>query len=820
MKTTLLIIGLYLAVFAVQGGQACFSSREQQLAVSVTDGMTGKILSGQKLDMMNWQSPDGLRIKVIPMQSANRFSYKLVFSVPASSKLIYRLQVTAAIPVMKAQFFFDGFTEHELKGKRLPERNTILQTFPLAACWDKASGRALSLSPDTIVSDMHNGLRQSASGLQLFFATRVVVDCRRSQEVTFDSFTFHPEFGWRDAVELYYRTYPEFFRPVPGIDKRIYGIGGYFVSTHQTRDLEIHSGRQLGMTWEWSYCPWVMAGDWYVAPEDWGTGDGYMHWAHYWKRRSCSYEEYHQAEMKRFQSGDRQAAMLAYILVKDIGKKILERYPASRRVDRNGQLEKGSYLYSLPDNKDKTGFAFAYGSGLAEYLQSELRQMTDHYQISGFALDMTNWSANEYCQAQMDYGRGRSFDEQGRIFTADSILPVPFAEYIHTLKRNGKTMAVYMNHALELQPALPVFYADGVMFEGNPEMQLANFRALRLMSGQKPMSVWNSIAVKGKNNAIDWSAAQQPEVYRQISHGLAQYLLFNCLRYGVSPMNWAVAYQDGNFFRSWLPLIVDLKKAGWQVVSAVKWDGEADLWSGRFGKGRDTLFTITNPTKQPIETRLRIFERYLGTQDYQPEAVTGQKISFQKQNDFIYLDLKLQPKEIMVLRDRNREMPASPFLFSPAEQITSFFSMADAQNGAVTVVTNRHETTVIYDYLDRYYPYIQACLKKHGKPFTREPGMLDPVCNSLWRLPRSSGLTGKKQIVVGTLEDFPALSAQLSREDRQRLQKQPGAFLKVFPATETLWLGAVEITQVRQAAECYFNLLDQKMNNNMRKELK
>ena len=812
MKYLYLIIGMLFINGLAQGAPAQFKVFGKELNLTVRNGMTRLILTGKSTAANEWEAKSGLKIRIAPSKKMGKMFCKIIFSVPSDSKSIHRLTVEAVSKIKGERYFFDGFKERTWNGKTTLERNTIMETFPLAAVWSRNSGTALGLSPDSMVSYMRNGVRRNKVDNELFFRTRVVVDAKRDQEITFCMFKFKPEFGWRNAVENYYNEYVKYFKPSIGVDKRIYGVGGYFVSTHVTRDLEIHSGRQLNMNWEWTYCPWVMAGDWNVDKKDWKSGDGYMHWATYWKRKPCTFEEYKMAETKRFFSGDRQAAMFFYILVKDIGKNLVNRYSESRRKDHVGELDQNSFLFSLPDNKNKTYLSFAYGSGLAAYLENELKQVVKNYQISGFALDMTNFGGNEYCNAQMNYAVGRSFDDKGKIYTADSILPIPFAKYIHSLKKGKKTMAVYMNHALCDQPALPVFYSDGVMFEGNPEQQIDNFKALRLMSGQKPMTFWNSIAVKGKNTAINWTLAQQPEIQEHIAKGLAQYLLFNCLRYGISPMNWAVGYRDGDFFRSWISTIIDLKKAGWRVVPALKCLPKANLWCGRFGTGLNTIFTITNPTRKPIETTIRIFNSYLGKDKYIPKAVTGQSIKPQYKGDFTEFVVKLQPKEIMVIRDNNWKPDTAVFL-STRNQISSFFTMNDAKSATVTIVAPDAETKVIYDYFDRYYPYIQGCLDRHGKAFTREPRLLNPKYTSCWHLPLKKSLGSGKQIVIGTLEQFPQLSALLTDIEKEDVSKIKNGFIKVFPKQSILWIGGSNATSIRKASDKYFELMDEIFRN-------
>lgn len=794
------IVFLLAIIGNILAAPARFTVKEQGFEVMVRDHKTGKLVD----------SGSDIEIKTESTEKGRRNFFRMTFSVPEKSPKVYLLTVTATVGVKSADHYFDGFKESSWDGKKALERNSIFQTFPLAAAWAGNTGIALGLSPDSTVSYMRNGIERANGKNQIFFTTRIVADNRREQELTFCFFTFNPEFGWRNAIDEYYRQYPEYFEPAPNVDPRIYGIGGYYVSTHTTRNLEIHSGRQMDFGWEWTYCPWVMAGNWFVERNEWKPSDGYMHWATYWKRKPCSYDDYLKAETMRFSSGDRQAAMLFYILVKDTGKEIVERFPDSRHKDRHGNLDQNSFLYSLPDNKNKTYLTFAYGSGLSSYLENELREVVKNYQISGFALDMTNHAGNEYNDAQLKYAVGRSFDDDGKIYTADSILPIPFAQYIHSLKRNGKTMAVYMNHAMEAQPALPVFYADGVMFEGNPEMQIDNFKSLRLMSGRKPMTFWGALGTEERNNAINWNLARRPEIKEHILQGLAQYLLFNCLRYGVSPMNWAVAYRDGHFFRPYLETITDLKRAGWQVVPAVKWDGDAELWCGRFGTGKDTIFTVTNPTNETVATQIKLINSYLD--GFVPKAVTGQKIEPTIHDNVTEFSIRLQPKEIMILRDSGWKAPVQPVLLSAERDIVDFFTLDNARNGNINVVVPEPSFRVIYDYLDRYYPYIQGCRELNGGIFTREPRLLNPKYNDCWRLPVRDSLGTGKQIVIGPPAQFPELGTKPGIDEKSA----ENGFIKVIPERSVLWIGGKNLAATRRAADYYFELMDRNLQKRNR----
>lgn len=548
--------------------------------------------------------------------------------------------------------FWDGFEEHKFSDvKKSIGRDKLTETFPLSCIYDDSNGIALGITPDTITSFLSSEAVVDGKRAEMFYRTKVVVDNQRTQQVGFTGYSFKPEFGWRNAIQDYYTSYSAYFRPHAGIDERIYGVGGNLVSAHMQQGLELHTARKTMLSWEWSYAPWVEAGNWYAEKKEWQDGvHEFDKWYGYRKPKKVTWEEFNAATAKRMESGDRMCAMMFYVLVKDIHENIMSSYTDAKLVDKHGRLFGKSGLYSIVGNMNKTYLAFAYGSNLANYLENKIRKVVENYQVSGFAFDMANLAENNYCPSQLNYAVGRCFDGKGNIYTPDSVLPIPFAEYIHTLKRDGKTMATYMNFALEKFVAFTVFHADGVMFEGPPECYISNIQALRLMSGQKPFTFWGNVTQGMSNTAIKWDYCQNPAVKKHVEDGLAQLLLFKCLEYGATPMNWAAAYQNNQFFGKWINVLIALKKAGWQPVSAVKGRNTEQLWIGRFGSGADSIITISNPTREAVNAQFKVIHSYLGNKKYFFIPVGAQKLKQIVSNTETDFSAILAPKEIMVLK--------------------------------------------------------------------------------------------------------------------------------------------------------------------------
>ena len=123
------------------------------------------------------------------------------------------------------------------------------------------------------------------------------------------------------------------------------------------------------------------------------------------------------------------------------------------------------------------------------------------------------------------------------------------------------------------------------------------------------------------------------------------------------------------------------------------------------------------------------------------------------------------------------------------------------------MVIRKEANRGIYGFLDRYYPYRQACHEKDMRNFTREPGMLNPRFNDCWSLALRDRLGSGLQIAVGSMMDFPELVELLPKEAAE-LAGTSGAVI-LLPEKNVLWICAREGEPVKKAADVFFDFLDQ-----------
>ncbi len=807
--------------------------------LEVSEGLSGKALfSGKCTTFQN----DGVNCQVATQKIGGLNLWQLTFTTADTTPR--KLTVTATLPYnFTATRYWDGAKEFAAAKEKL-SRISLLDAFPMTAAWNDGTGAALAVAPQTPLSYL---AREYAPGA-IKMTARIVLDAIKPQLVSFVTMTFKPEFGFRNAVEVYHNAFPEFFAITPGVDERIYGVGGYHTGAHKQRLFQLHASRYSGLDWEWTYAPWLESGNWYPAGDSWPGGkQEFWHYHAIRKPGKLTMEEYDAAVRHEIAVGDKTAAMFYYVLVKDVHARVAEKFPDA--VNNRGGMP------SLPSNSGKTHFAFAPGSPLFDYLKKQIALVVENYDVSGFSFDMANSSLIFTRPSQLKYAVGRAFNDKGEIYTSDTIVPIPFADYIHTLKARGKTMGVVMNAALcEFSP-FTFFHADGILIEGGPDMNFEMCYALRLTAGKKPLSFFGTYP-RTDNTGIRWHQVTTDKQRKEIAHGLAQVALLKGYEWGVTPQNWATGFEGGTMFAPHLEILRELKRTGWQVVPAVKCNDK--LWVGRFGKGPETLITISNPTRQAITTQVQVINSYLGQGKYGFIPRKG-TLAQQFKNGRTEFTLTLAPKEICLLRAVELTGPAESLtakvaatkveLNAPgATAFTCRFADFDGNyvassspsgklmtgafangNATLTLLPKCSIDADAAKFLAKrafpvleapakgdantaalmtamYRPHVQASIKYCGRPTSREPGLFDSTLAKPELeifAPGKAPANASLKICFGTPQAFPKLASKLT----PAVLNSPDGFVKVL-APELLWIGGKNDAAVKRAAYHFFALLD------------
>ena len=768
---------------------------------------------------------------------------ELELEFTTSSEIPELLNLEFALQNIEGEYFWDGNAEHDIPAEGI-EKTGLLDTFPLAALW--TSGKpavALGIGPDTPTSFLQRGVVDK----RFFYRTKVVVDAKKAQRLKFIQFEFTPDYGWRSAAQLYYDAYPTFFSPKPDIDQRIFGVGGMSTSAHMQRGLELHNCRTVQMDWEWCLpSSWKVSGDWYPHPEYWLQNS--FAYSNYYKIRQpkeCDYSEFMAVQARRFEVCAPAFAQFYYVLVKDAHEKFVSRYP-----ETVNSFKYKSGMWSDAVNKGHTYLTFAPGSGLFRELSKRLELAAENYPISGFAFDMSNHAVDFTSDSQLRHAVARSFRDDGTIYTPDEIATLEFARFAHTLKRGDLRMAVYMNMAISYFTPFAVFEADGIMFEGSPEVNVRNLPVLRLMAGRKPMTFWNALGLR--NSGIVMENLTRQERLKEID-GLATYTLLKGLQFGITPQNWALWHGDRKFFTPHIKYLTSLVRAGWNPAPGIK-ASAPELWLGRFGSGLDTLITISNPTREEIKSKFELNSVICGVDAAIPVSNVEEPLACELNGSITSFELYLPAKEYRVLRVFNWQGPQGKILVTATSAGDYEFSVSDAgtlQGNSIDPFASRRispvfendkfqlcfdkertlrlssvpDTLILGDVkaiaefypadahpklrvgtgknaenlalmFRLYYQTIAGAKKYSGTTFTREPGFVEGTYAEVRDTPASPRI-----ILIGTPEDFPELALTPSET------AAPGGFLKQI-SSEMLWVGGVGDNELRKAAYHCFALMD------------
>jgi hypothetical protein len=710
--TTSLLYSSSFIFFAITGQSQTVTQNGIKLDGSkhmlvIRDGLSNGILTGtiQPLGNENifgkgflWKDEKGLECEVRMDRSSDALKCSLTFSTKVKGALrLLWVEFQSKANLGGRIKFWDGHWEREWDGKNTLQRNLLVETFPLACAYNDTQGLATAITPDIVTGYLETSIARQNGALALNYKTMVVVDEPKSQKITFVNYSFTPEFGWKNAVETYYEMYPQYFRPTPGVDQRIYGVDGALLTGYRSEDLAPHCARNMHIQVEWCFTPWKETGRWYVDKEHWRQGIDSILDIGGGRAAGVTWEEYEAAKKKRFAMGNRTTAIFYYCWAGGIMKDLLEQFPAARSMlYSRGKYELTTYGESARnDNRGKTYNAFPYGSLLGDFLEKEMKQVVEHYAVSGFAIDNAYYDYDDYCPAQSNFGVGRIFNEQGRVGTPNIITQLATADSVHKLTRDGKRMAAYINACIGNFVAFPCFHGDIVMFEGYPSDGVFRAPLLRLMCGQKPMNFHRGYPTED-TATIKWNLYHRDTEAREIiDAGLHHLILLYGLQYGITPYyaldcwlragNRTIKSIPADFFSKWQPTMLAISKAGWRCVPAVKPTLPEKLWIGRFGKGADTIITISNPTRETVKDDLEIISSYIGTNKYLfvPEGglTLKQKISAMSAK----FSVALQPKEIILIRAYEFE-GANNITVSTIKDVASGNIAMNFESGAVTEV--------------------------------------------------------------------------------------------------------------------------------------
>ena len=174
---------------------------------TVTDAESGtELFSGREAVEGVWTN-NTLECRIEAEPHGSLTGWRFTFSETADSFRLLKVKFRETLDFIPEKLW-DGHTEHAAGDKTIT-RDELLESFPMAAAFDREKGRSVSLSPDSVVSTLNRTLDRQ----EIVLETRIVVDRKHPQTLCVMTSDFFPDFGWRNAVDDYYRAFPRFFEP-------------------------------------------------------------------------------------------------------------------------------------------------------------------------------------------------------------------------------------------------------------------------------------------------------------------------------------------------------------------------------------------------------------------------------------------------------------------------------------------------------------------------------------------------------------------------------------------------------------------------------
>ena len=556
----------------------------------------GKPISLAVADFGREVEKNGLIITITSRQLGTLTEWQVEIANRSPEVVRLRVRITETISALGGDFW-DGYEVHNSQQKTISP-TTSRYVFPAISYIKSRRLLGIGYAPHTVSSRFERSCRVIEGGAELIFDSYLALHPQQHDRIAFIRYASEDADDYTDLVEAVYRAYPQWFRPVAGADERIYGMGGYYWSSHATRKEQREEARRVRLGWEWYYNMYQKAGDFFPSEEFWDQARGYKtESAHAKGDTPGTVADWLAYNHERISAGNQQTALFYYHIQQFCNATLLtEHYPDAEWRDKRGKpsspvtgwAEAGSARYAWPGKS-------SYGAAI----RKDLRKLWDTFPLAGFAHDVT-LGDSKYYGPLLAKENGKAFDDDGQVYVVEGVALAHNLDYTHAFppKPDGRRPATITN---EIFTYLPMFHADAGIHEMPPYDRVDLVAPRRLLAGQKAYYWWKGFRA---DSLVAWERLDK-EQSGEVVTGLVDYLLMMSLRFGTIP---AVFYSKG-YQDVWdaVPLMRRLQQAGWRAAAYVTVEGistqgrpyaqDLPVWISRFGSGTESYIVLSAPER-------------------------------------------------------------------------------------------------------------------------------------------------------------------------------------------------------------------------------
>jgi len=582
--------------------------------------------------------------------------------------------------------------------------------FPLTSYTDNGKISVIGFAPSMVVSRFERSLEVKNGKAELVFDVfRVLYPGEKLNDI-FVSMQFDGV-SYVEAVENYHLTYPAWFRPADGVDKRIYGTGGYLSSDSRLRDYQYAECRRTGFDWEWYYNSYQRSGDYYPSPEFWDDKLGYKEEKSHAKCNVpgtiADWERNHKI---RTAAGDKTSALFYYYMQQYCNTDLIKHFSDSVWADANGKPG-----YRVKGWADEFWAEYVWSGQAGSFgkkTRADLAKLWKNLTISGFSLDCAIGTTPYYGKLVKDEPF-RAYDKNGKIFVLEGVALAYNMNYTRNLplRPDGRRAGSIVNAPYNY---LPIFYCDGEMHEASAWERTDLPVPHRLMLGRKPWVLWRGFVLAP---FLDWNRLNKDDINKAIS-GAVDYLTLFSLRMGASPSKMFMrGYPDMLEVK---PLITRLNTAGWHAapyawVKGVDgaddpWAQDVPFWVSRYGEGDDCYVVVSNPRRNSARGTLVIQGGKSGSPCGVYADLSGKATVNRIEGSDTLIDFELPEFGYLVLKKMSdggkgtvtAKLPEmkSPFGYLPEDDSwVEALPLADENTGALAAVAGKTDELKVFDHL-------------------------------------------------------------------------------------------------------------------------